>query len=402
MPLSTSALGPLSDVRVLAISQYGAGPFGTMYLADLGADVIKLEDPLTDGDISRQIPPFAIEQDSLFFQALNRNKRSITLNLRSEAGRQLFERLVPEADVVFNNLRGDEPARRGLLYDDLKALNPAIVCTSLTGYGLTGPRQAEPGYDYLVQGLIGLMSLTGEPSGPPARAGLSVVDFVTGITAALGTVAAVMQARRTGQGCDVDVSLMDGGLSLLSYLVPWHLNGGYMPERLPDSAHPSVVPSQVFATMDGHIVIMCQKQKFFVRLCELMEQPALATHPEFATMAARYQNKDTLLPILSDLFRTRSTQDWIARFGNQIPCSPVNTVHQALQDPQVIARESLLSVPHPHWGEVKQVNCPIRLTGWQTPTQHAPRLGAQTDAVLQELLGLSGAEIASYRAGGAL
>lgn len=392
---------PLAGVRVLAVSQYGAGPFGILYLADLGAEVIKVEDPGVGGDVARYIPPFAEAQDSLMFQALNRNQQSVTLNLRSEAGRALFRRLAAEVDVVYNNLRGDQPEKLGLTYEQLKEVNPRVVCTSLSGFGLTGPRRADPGYDYLIQGLMGLISLTGEPDGPPARAGLSVIDFVGGLTAALGTVSAVVRARRTGIGGDVDVSLLDSGLALLNYLTPWALNGGFEPTRLPDSAHPSVVPSQVFPTADGHIVVMCQKEKFWTRLCEQMDRTDLLADSRFARMADRYQHREELIPILKAEFRRQTTGAWIEKLTGKVPCAPVNTVRQALAEPHVAAREMILGLSHPRWGEVQVMNCPIKVTGWRTPAKRAPDLGADRASVLQGVLSLTEAEIAELDRAGA-
>ena len=257
---------PLEGVRIIAISQFGAGPYGMMLLADLGAEVIKIEDPATGGDVSRSVAPGEIGGDSLYFQSLNRNNRCITLDLRSEAGKGVLRDLVRVSDGLFSNLRGDLPATLGLMYDDLSTFNPAIVCCSLTGFGQTGPRHAEPGYDYLIQAYSGMMSLTGEPDSPPARAGVSVVDFSGGIAAALGLVSGILQARATGKGCDVDVSLLDTAVSMLNYLAAWTLNSEYTPERLPNSSHPTLYPSQVLKTADGYLAIMCAKEKFWQAL----------------------------------------------------------------------------------------------------------------------------------------
>lgn len=210
-------MGPLSGLRILAVSQYGAGPFGTLHLADLGAEVIKIEDPSTNGDVSRYVVPYNIEKDSLFFQTFNRNKKSITLNLKTEEGRALFHRLVEISDAVFSNLRGDLPAKLGLDYESLKDINPKIVCCSLSGYGKTGPRVKEPGYDYIIQGLAGFMDLTGEPDAPPTKTGLSLVDLSTGFCSALGLMAGIYQAQKIGVGCDVDTSLLDTAVSMLAY-----------------------------------------------------------------------------------------------------------------------------------------------------------------------------------------
>ena len=223
---------PLEGLRIIAFSTYGAGPFGTLHLADLGAEVIKIEDPITNGDISRYVIPYTIEKDSLFYQTFNRNKKSMTLNLRVPEAKNVLRELVKKSDVVFSNMRGDQPQKRGLTYDALKDVNPKIVCVSLSGFGMSGPRMKEPGYDYLVQALGGWMDLTGDPNGPPTKTGLSLVDYSTGIFAALGIMAGVYQAQRTGKGCDMDLSLYDTAISMLTYPAVWHLNKGYMPKRM--------------------------------------------------------------------------------------------------------------------------------------------------------------------------
>ncbi len=246
---------PLEDVRILAVEQYGAGPFGTLHLADMGADVIKIEDPRAGGDVGRYVPPFQEGEDSLFFETFNRNKRSLNLDITAPAGRQVFEDLVRRSDAVYSNLRGGVPARLRLRYDDLKHLNPAIVCCSLTGFGMTGPRQTEPGYDYILQGLAGWMSLTGEPDGPPTKSGLSLVDYSGGFVAAIALLIGLHAARRDGVGMDCDVSLFDTAMNLLSYPATWHMTAGFEPHRTARSAHPSVVPFQNFPTADGWIVV---------------------------------------------------------------------------------------------------------------------------------------------------
>lgn len=254
---------PLADIRVVAVEQYGAGPWGSLHLADLGADIIKIEDPRTGGDVGRMVPPFQAGEDSLFFETFNRNKRSLSLDITTPAGREVFHALVKEADVVYSNLRGDVPAKLGLCYEDLREVNPAIVCCSLSAYGMTGPRAKEPGYDYILQGLTGWMDVTGEPDGPPTKTGLSLVDFSGGFVAGIAILAGVHAARRDGVGMDCDLSLFDTALSLLTYLGTWHLNGDYQPQRMRHSAHPSLVPFQNFETATGWIVAGCAKEKFF-------------------------------------------------------------------------------------------------------------------------------------------
>lgn len=393
---------PLTGTRILAISQFGAGPYGMMLLADLGAEVIKIEDPASGGDVGRSVPPATIAGDSLYFQSLNRNNRSLTLNMRTAAGREVFRELARVADGVFSNLRGDQPERLGLLYEQLKAVNPRIVCCSLSGFGMTGPRRAEPGYDYLIQAYAGIMSLTGEPDAPPTRAGVSVVDFAGGLAAALGLVTGLHAAQRTGAGSDVDVSLLDTAVSMLNYLAAWTLNSDFRPRRLPHSSHPTLYPSQVFATRDGHLVIMCAKEKFWQALMEAMGDSDLAGDRRFATFADRLRHREELVALLSARFRERTTDDWLRRLRGTVPCAPVNSIEDALADEQVAARGMVVEIDHPTFGDLRVTGNPITFAGATESYRPAPGLGADTDAILTDCLGYSAARIAELRAAGVI
>jgi crotonobetainyl-CoA:carnitine CoA-transferase CaiB-like acyl-CoA transferase len=393
---------PLENVRILAVEQFGAGPFGTMHLADLGAEVIKIEDPAEGGDVARYVPPYIGQQDSLYFQSFNRNKLSLTLDLRKEDGRQVFEDLVRVSDGVYNNLRGDLPRRLGLDYAALGQLNPRIVCCSLSGFGLTGPRAAEPGYDYLMQGYAGFMSLTGEPDAPPAKAGVSIVDFSGAFVSVLGLVVGLFQAQRTDKGCDVDVSLLDTAVSMLSYVGVFHLNQGYEPRRLPSSAHPSLYPSQVFRTRDDYVVIMCFKEKFWQRLCERVGLSELVDDRRFRRFSDRLEHRDELLAILQERLLERTTAEWLDRLQGQVPCAPVNTVGQALEDEQVLARDMVIEVPSEQWGSVRQTGNPIKLSCAEPRKDPAPALGQQTDHVLANVLGYPSERIDQLRSGGVI
>jgi crotonobetainyl-CoA:carnitine CoA-transferase CaiB-like acyl-CoA transferase len=393
---------PLDKVRILAIEQFGAGPFGTMHLADLGAEVIKIEDPVAGGDVGRYVPPHIGERDSLYFQSFNRNKLSLTLDLRKPQGRETFEDLVKVSDGVYNNLRGDLPRKLGLDYASLGPLNPRIVCCSLSGFGLTGPRAAEPGYDYLMQGYAGFMSLTGEPDAPPAKSGVSIVDFSGAFVSVLGLMLGLFQAQRTGKGCDVDVSLLDTAVSMLSYVGVFHLNKGYQPQRLPSSAHPSLYPSQVFRTRDDYIVIMCFKEKFWEHLCEKIGLPELLGDARFRRFSDRLEHKDELLPILQERLIERTTAEWLERLKGKVPCAPVNSVGQALQDEQVLAREMVIEVPSTQWGAVRQTGNPIKLSCADPRKQAAPGLGEHTEQVLKGVLGYSAERIEQLRVAGAI
>jgi len=393
---------PLADVRILAIEQYGAGPFGSVQLADLGADVIKIEDPSVGGDIGRYVTPLQYDEDSIFFETFNRNKRSLSLDLNTLSGRAVFEDLVRVSDVVFSNLRGDVPEQLAIRYDDLAHLNPLIVCCSLSGYGMTGPRRADPGYDYVLQGLAGWMDLTGEPDGPPTKSGLSVVDFSGGLVAAISILAALHAARRDGTGTDCDVSLFETAMSMLTYPAAWSLNGDFTPRRTHHSAHPSIVPFQVFESSDGWLVVACPKEKFWRRLVVAMEITDLAEDPRFQGFAARFEHADEVLNILGTAFLQRPTSEWIAILSAaQVPCGPVNTVAEALVDPQTRARRVVVATQHPRFGEVRQVGSAVRVGNEPLTHRRAPRRHEDAAAILGLLLGYSEERQATLTAEGA-
>jgi crotonobetainyl-CoA:carnitine CoA-transferase CaiB-like acyl-CoA transferase len=301
--------------------------------------------------------------------------------------------------AVYNNLRGDLPARLGLTYAALREVNPAIVCCSLSGFGATGPRAAESAFDYLIQGYAGWMSVTGEPDGPPGKCGVSVVDFAGGYASMAALLAGLWDAQRTGVGRDIDISLLDTAVSMLSYFAIWALNRDWQPDRVADSGHQSLVPAQNFPTRDGWIVVFCNKEKFWQALIEILELPDVGADPRFATFAARLAHKEALLPILKARFAERTTGDWLGRLQGRVPCAPVNTVAQALADEQVRARGMLVEVEHPKLGILREVASPVRAPG--SPAA-APRLGQHTDEILRTLLQYDPARIAALRASGAL
>ncbi|WP_433382808.1 CaiB/BaiF CoA transferase family protein [Actinoplanes sp. CA-142083] len=391
---------PLEDIRIIAVEQYGAGPFGSVHLADLGAEVIKIEEPLSGGDVGRYVPPYNHGEDSLFFETFNRGKRSLSLDLATPAGRSVFDDLVRSADAVYSNLRGDVPAKIGITYAQLEHLNPAIVCCSLTGFGMTGPRASQPGYDYILQGLAGWMELTGEPGGPPTKSGLSLVDYSGGFVAAISLLAGVHAARRDGVGMDCDVSLFDTAIGMLTYPAAWHLNEGFTPARTHHSAHPSLVPFQVFPTADGWIVVGCAKEKFWQRLVAALALPSLSD-PRFATFASRRAHASELLGLLDKTFATRDTAFWLALLEPAgVPCGPVNDVAEALRDPHTLARSMVVDTSHPHYGTVRQVASPVRVGSMPPSYRRAPRRGEDLSYVA-ELLGYDESRVESLRAGGA-
>ncbi|HZO62225.1 MAG TPA: CoA transferase [Gaiellaceae bacterium] len=384
---------PLADVRVLAIEQFGAGPWGTLQLADLGADVIKIEDPASGGDVGRYVPPFAEGEDSLFFETFNRNKRSISLDLRHPDARGVFEDLVRACHVVYSNLRGDQPARLRLTYDDLKEVNPQIVCCSLSGFGMTGPRAAQGGYDYMMQGLAGWMALTGDPDGPPTKSGLSLVDLSGGYVSAIAVLAGLWRARRDGAGCDCDVSLLGTAQHELMYVGTWAASRGYVPPRRRNSAHPSIVPFQNFETADGWIVVACPKEKFWSLLCDAIGRPELAA--EFPAFADRDRRRDELTAILDEVFRGRTSEEWLGVLGEAgVPCSPVNDVAAAIEEAPLVGYE------HSRLGAVRQVGSPLRLSGPEPPVRPAPARGEHTEQVLVELCGYEPERVRGLAAAG--
>ena len=393
---------PLAGVRVIAVEQYGAGPFGSMLLADLGAEVIKIENPAEGGDVGRLVGPhFFGPGDSHFFQAFNRNKRSLTLNLKHPEARGVFHALVRSADAVLDNLRGDQPERLGTTYAQLSGVNPKIVCVHLSAYGREGSRKAWPGYDYLMQAEAGYLALTGEPDGPPARFGLSIVDQMTGLYAAYALVAGVLSARAEGIGRDLDVSLFDGALQNLTYLAVWYLNAGVNQGRAPRSSHPSLTPSQLYRTKDGYIFIMCNKEKFWPILCKRIGRPDWAERPDYKDFKARLANRARLTEELDGVLMERTTAEWIERFAGQVPAAPVHDVAAALDNSFVVDEGRLRTAPHPGRGEIRLLAPPVRCPGEEMPCNAAPPLGADTDGILAEL-GFVASEIARLRKVGAL
>ncbi len=377
---------PLAGLRIIAVEQYGAGPWGTLYFSDLGAEVIKVENPAEGGEVGREVGPhFFGPGDSQFFQTFNRNKKSIALDLKHADGQRVLHDLVRTADGVFDNLRGDLPAKLGLTYQALQEVNPKIVCAHLSAYGREGSRAAWPGYDYLMQAEAGHMSLTGEPDGPPSRYGLSVVDLMTGLAAAFALLAGITGARAGGMGRDVDVSLFDVALHNLNYPATWYLNAGAVTGRAARSAHPSLTPSQLYRTADGWIFIMCNKEKFWSALAGLLGKPEWTGDPDFATYPARLKNRDRLTRMLDDALMTHDTAHWLKELSGKVPVAPVNTVAAALDNAFVAERGGIGDYSYPDGRSARMVVNPIRLPGVELPARAAPALGADTDALLAEL-----------------
>ena len=367
----------LTDVKVLSIEHYGAGPYGTQLLVELGAEVVKVENGATGGDYSRSVGPHKLgEGDSQFHQSFGRGKKSVDLDLKSGEGRARFERMVADADAVANNLRGDQPEKLKIRYADLAPIKPSIVCAQLSAYGRDNSRASWPGYDYLMQAECGFLSLTGEPGGAPARFGLSMVDYMTGSLMALSLVSAVMRAGRTGQGCDVDVSLFDTALHQLSYPALWYLNEGMRTERLTRSSHPSVVPSQLFRTGDGWLFVMCQTPRFWQLFCAAIERHDLVADERFVTPAGRLAEREALQQAIEETLGSESTRHWFERLSGQVPVAEVNDIGQALDNPFVEEVGMVNSVEYPQrQGGLRMLSSPFRVDGARAPNRRGPLLG---------------------------
>jgi succinate---hydroxymethylglutarate CoA-transferase len=396
---------PLAGLRVVAVEQYGAGPYGTQFLADLGAEVIKIESPRDGGDVARAVGPFFLEGEdstsaSLFFQAFNRNKRSLTLDLGREEGRAVLRDLVRTADALCSNLRGDVPDKLGLTYGALGEVNPKLVCAHLTGYGRDGPRAKWPGYDYPMQAETGYFTITGEPDTPPTRFGLSIVDMITGLGMAFALVSAVLDARDTGRGRDIDVTLFDFALFNLSYLSAWYLNTGHVQGREPRSAHPSLTPCALYRTGDGWIYLMCNKEKFWRVLCERIGRPELIDDPRLRTFKDRLANRPLVTELLDGALSTRTTAVWMKVLGGVVPCAPVLDVREALTNPFVTESHRIQPLEGNDGVPFSLLASPVRCPGEEPPNRPGPRLGADTDDVLRSRCGYDDEHIAALRRDG--
>jgi crotonobetainyl-CoA:carnitine CoA-transferase CaiB-like acyl-CoA transferase len=393
----TADAGPLTGVRIVAVEQFGAGPYGTLLLADLGAEVIKIEDPSSGGDIARYVPPGQQGTDSLYFEAVNRGKKSLCLDLTNAAGRGVFERLVATADAVYNNMRGDIPDRFGLTYEHLASINEAVVCVSLSAYGREGDRRSHPGYDALIQAEAGWAALTGDPNGPPVKSGLSVVDYSAGAVSALALMIGLFRAERTGKGGDLDTSLYETALSFLTYSATWFLTAGIPAERTAQSAHASMVPFQFFRTADGYVAIACAKEKFFRAL---MAGLGLTVDDRFATYEARRVHRAELVSLLQASFEQGTTEEWVGAFDGKVPIAPVQSLAVALADAAQHAEGMFGSYEHPSLGTVHAVGTPIRVAGFNRSFDAAPRLDGDRLEILSSV-GYAPTEIASLARAGA-
>lgn len=372
----------LSGIRVLDLTHFIAGPYAATILADLGADVVKVEDPRRP-DAGRNVGEYRVGGESLYYLSLNWGKRSIALNLESEAGRRAALALARTADVVLDNFRPGVMASLGLAHEQLARVNPRLITCSLTGFGETGPYATRPGYDYTVQALAGVMSLTGEPDAPPGKAGISYADHAAGLTAALAIVVALRERELTGSGRHVDLALFDVQVSMLSYLAAWQLNAGFEPVKTPDASHHSIVPAQNLKTADGYISLFVGTDAMWRRFAAAVGDPRL-DQAGYATNAGRFERRAELIPLLREIFEARPTGEWARRLAAaEVPHAPVNTIGEAMRDEQVAHRGLIETASHPRYGSYRHVAGPITALG-TAGRLGAPVLGEHTRELLLE------------------
>jgi crotonobetainyl-CoA:carnitine CoA-transferase CaiB-like acyl-CoA transferase len=388
---------------VLDLSRMLAGPYGSMLLADLGAEVIKIEEP-DGGDPMRVMgPPFLPDGESAYFLAINRNKKSVAIDLARPAGREVFVELVGQADVVWENFRPGVMARLGCDYATLAARNPRLILCSISAYGQAGPYRDWPAFDLALQAMGGAMSVTGEEGGRPVRMGLPMGDLAGGMFGAFAVAGALFRRERHGQGAHIDLSLLDGQVSLLTYMAQYFWTDGRVPGPM-GSGHASVVPYQALATRDGHLIVAVFAEKFWSGFCRVVEHPEWASDPRFAMNRDRLANRDRLMPLLEALFPSRTTDDWLARLhAAGVPAAPIQTIDRVLSDPQVKHRGMVVTVPHPRLGSIPTLGTPVKVDGaMETDLAPPPRLGEHTDAVLEDLLKYSSDRLGSLRADGVI
>jgi formyl-CoA transferase len=394
--------GALRDVLVLDLSRVLAGPYCTMILGDLGAEVIKIEEPLR-GDDTRQWGPPWKGGESAYYLCVNRNKKSVAVNLKHETGREIVRSLAGRADVVVENFLPGKMEEWGLGYEALRRVNPGLVYCSITGYGQDGPSRDRPGYDFIIQAQGGLMGITGPVDGAPSKVGVAIVDLAAGLYAAIAILAALNHRRATGEGQSIDLALLDSQLAWLANVASNHLISGE-PARRYGNAHPNIVPYEAFEAQDRWFALAVGNDRQFGRLCGILGRPELAADPRFATNAERVRNREVLVPLLAGLFRERDAEAWLRELERQdIPCAPIQTVEQALADPQAASRGMIVETPHPSAGTVRMIASPIRLS--LTPAEvraHPPLLGEHTSQVLAERLGYDDLRLAALRSEGAI
>ena len=400
--------GPLSNIRVLDLTRVLAGPWATQMLADFGAEVIKIEKP-GDGDDTRGWgPPFITNPDgtrgdAAYFLSANRGKQSVCIDMASAEGQKLIRALAEKSDVVIENFKVGGLKKYGLDYDSLKPLNPKLIYCSITGFGQDGPYANRAGYDFMIQGMAGSMSITGEPDGAPMKSGVAYADIFTGLHAVIGITAALFHRERTGIGQYLDLALLDSQVAVLANQASNYLVGGKVPGRL-GNAHPNIVPYQTFPTADGHIIVAVGNDRQFKEYCAIIGVPKLSADERFKTNRGRVENRKELIPLLAAPMKTRTTAEWVAAFeADAVPCGPINTIAQMFEDPQVLARGLQIGLTRDDGVQIPGVANPIQFS--ETPVEYEkapPRLGDGTTAVLTNVLGLTDSEIAALKVSGAI
>ncbi len=404
---------PLSHIRILDLSRVLAGPWCSQLLADLGAEVIKIERPGSGDETRAWGPPYLKDAEgndtteAAYYLAINRNKESVTVDLAHPEGQKIVRELAMQCDVVLENYKVGGLKKYGLDYESLSQLNPRLVYCSITGFGQNGPWADRPGYDFIIQGLGGLMSVTGEadgrPGGGPQKVGVALVDILTGLYAANAIQAALIEREKSGLGQHIDVSLLDTQVASLANLSLNYLCSGISPKRM-GNAHPNIAPYQVLASSDGHFIVAVGNDGQFHRFCEVLDLPGMADDERFATNAARVRNRAVLDAAIEARAATKTRHEWLAQLeAAGVPCGPINNLQEVFAEPQIASRDMVVAVPHPTAGEVKLVGNPIKLS--RTPVDYRsapPLLGEQTEAVLRELGGLSEDELRRLRQAGVI
>ena len=378
----------LIGTRILDLTQMLAGPFGTMMLADMGAEVIKIEEPGI-GDRTRTMGPHFVAGTSAYFVSVNRNKKSMTLNLKENAGREIFYDLVKKSDVVFDNFRPGVLERLKCDYESLKKVNPKIICCSISAFGQNGPYREMPAFDLSIQALSGVMSYTGEPERAPVRMGIPMGDLAGAMYAAFAVAAALHSRDEKGNGCRIDISLLDSITALHTYVAQYYFFSGELPKPI-GSGHQSVVPYQAFRTKDMYIVIAVYTDKFWEGLCKALGVEHLINDPKFATNEKRRDHRQELIKILSEAFEKKNGAEWLALLEKEgVPCGPINTLDKTLSDRQLLERNMVVELDIPDYGKLKTLGNPVKVEGSKERFVHSPKLGEHTEMILRDILGYS-------------